>query len=325
MWGNLTGWTISLVIVLLVGGWVYLIERRATVTPGTAFSATDAAFAPLRLPEPPRSMLPSTDAVDGAPVYRRAIELYLADRATYTDFAAAGTLDSPHASRLPAVAALVEASEYSTARLFADEPAQVVNYAHTKPPLDALDTLGRVCVDRLALLSHRRGDAAAATRYAKAGFMLGLHLARERVTHAELALGLQLLGKTAPMLAKLADEAGRAVEAAAYREFDKQRIAFAASLEPTIRIVHALDAKRVAAHAGDVFALAERSQERMWRVEAMLALGRLRHFAGAGGTAANQRAATAFLRAAAENETDVVVRTAAIAARDLTVQEHRMQ
>jgi hypothetical protein len=325
MWGNSLGWSISVLIALLVGGWVYLIERGSAVTPATAFSANPANFEPLRFPEPARPILPAMDTVNAGSLYRRAIDIYLADRATYSNFAAMGKLDSPQASKLPAIEPLVQASDLAAMHLFTDKPLEIINYSMTKPPLEALETLGRVAVDRLALLNQRAGKTDEAIRYYRAGFVLGLHLSRERLNHAELSLGLQLLGKTAPMLAKLSDEAGNPVAAAAYRDFDARRIAFAKSLEPMIRIVHSVGAAAVGTHTGDLFELAKRSKERMWRVEALLALGRVRHFAGAGGTAANQRAAMQLLREVAEHDEDYVIRTAAGAARNLTVEEHRMQ
>jgi hypothetical protein len=324
MWGNSLGWTISALLVLLVGGWVYLIERRSSLTPATDFSHNEANFQPLKIPELPRSLLPQSGA-DAGPMYRSAMEMYFQDRATYSNFAALGKLDSPAAAKLPAMEPLIEASNYAAMTLFTEKPSEIINYNLNKPSLEALETLGKVCVDRLALLNQRAGNREAAIKYYRAGFMLGLHLSSERINHAELALGLQLLGKTAPMLARLLDESGNAVDAAAYREFDAQRIAFAQSLEPTLRMVQAVDAKTVGEHTGDVFELAKHSKERMWRVEALMALGRVRFFAGTGGTAANQRVAIELLRDVAENDEDYVVRTAAGAARNLTVEEFRMQ
>ncbi len=324
MWGNSLGWIISTLILLLVGGWVYLIERGSSLTPATEFSANPANFEPLHFPELPQTLLPDSGA-DAGPMYRSAIDMYLQDRATYSNFAALGTLDSPAAKKLPAMEPIVEASHYLSMNLFAARPPEIINYSLNKPSLEALETLGKVCVDRLALLNQRAGNNQEAIKYYRAGFMLGLHLCNERLNHAELALGLQLLGKTTPMLAKLYDETDNPVAAAAYRDFDAKRIAFAKSLEPTLRVVQAVDARTVGTHTGDLFELAKRSKERMWRVEALMALGRVRYFAGSGGTAANQRAAMALLREIAEEDEDYVVRTAAGAARNLTVEEHRMQ
>ncbi len=89
MWGNSLGWTISVLILLLVGGWVYLIERGSSLTPATEFSANPANFEPLRFPQLPQTLLPDSGA-DAGPMYRSAIDLYLEDRATYSNFAAIG-------------------------------------------------------------------------------------------------------------------------------------------------------------------------------------------------------------------------------------------
>jgi hypothetical protein len=50
----------------------------------------------------------------------------------------------------------------------------------------------------------------------------------------------------------------------------------------------------------------------------------VRFFAGEGGTSGNQRAANAVLNELAK-DSDPIIRTAAESARDLTVEEHRMQ
>src|SRR5687767_15164181 len=197
MWGNFTGWGISLLIVLLVGGWVYLIERGSRRTPPTSFSSRQAYFEPFRLPERPAATKPTKDA-DAGPLYRRAIELYASDRALYTNFAALGKLDSPDVARLTAIDALVEATPCDSMTLFSADPAQLVNYNRNKPPLEALETLGRVCIDRLALLNQRAGRVDEAAKFYRAGFALGHNLCSERVTYDELHLGLQLLGKTGP-------------------------------------------------------------------------------------------------------------------------------
>ena len=105
-----------------------------------------------------------------------------------------------------------------------------------------------------------------------------------------------------------------------------QRLAYIQeNIDPVLHIVRSIDAKVVGEHTGDLFELAKRSRERMWRVEAILALGRVRFFAGEGGTAANQRNAMRILRDLAENDPDPIIRTAATAARDLTVEQYRVQ
>jgi hypothetical protein len=209
--------------------------------------------------------------------------------------------------------------------LFAARPTEIINYQLNKPSLEALETLGKCASTASRCSTSAHATPTAAIKYYRAGFVLGLHLCNERISYGELALGCNCSARPRRCWPKLLDETGKPVEAAAYRDFDARRLAFAKSIEPTLRIVQAVDAKTVGAHTGDLFELAKRSKERMWRVEALLALGRVRYFAGAGGTAANQRAAMELLREVAENDEDYVVRTAAGAARNLTVEEFRMQ
>ena len=63
----------------------------------------------------------------------------------------------------------------------------------------------------------------------------------------------------------------------------------------------------------------------MWRVEAILALGRVRFFSGISRSAADQRAALAGVKRIAADDPDPIVRAAAEAARDLTAEQYRMQ
>jgi hypothetical protein len=108
--------------------------------------------------------------------------------------------------------------------------------------------------------------------------------------------------------------------------FDQQRQQLVKEqVDPVLRVVRSIDPKVVGTHAGDVFELAKRSKERMWRAEAILALGRLRFFAGDGATASDQREATRLVTELAESDPDPIIRAAAIAARDLTAAKHRMQ
>jgi hypothetical protein len=73
---------------------------------------------------------------------------------------------------------------------------------------------------------------------------------------------------------------------------------------------------------GDVFYLAQHAQERMWRVEAILALGRMKYFVGEGGRRGDQRGATRHLKQHALDK-DPVIRAAAKAALELTREQMR--
>jgi hypothetical protein len=101
---------------------------------------------------------------------------------------------------------------------------------------------------------------------------------------------------------------------AATVEFDKN------SVLPIYEVLVSADPQRVAANAGDVFRFATLAKERMFRVEAILKLGRYRFDAA---RQADQIAAPRFLRRMA-TDPDPVIRAAATAAGGLTVEQYRM-
>jgi len=320
MWGNSLGWSLSMIIVALFVATIYLVDHASSATPPTAFSSDENNFAAIEFPKTPAELSPMSG---GADRYAKAIALVEAMPSLYENFAKLGTLNSEHANQLEAVDLIVKASPDE---LFKSAPGKIITYAHAKPDLDALRLLGQITIDRLGLLNAKANKPDVARSYYEAGFRLGYALAHERLIYDEYQLGQELLSKSSAALAKLAESQAKAEEAAQWRAFDQARVAENKKhVEGVLRVVRSIDANTVGPRAGDVFELATRSKERMWRVEAILALGRMRYFAGAGGTSANQRRATQVLRDLAENDADPIVKLTASLARDLTVEEYRMQ
>ena len=326
MWGNSVGWIISAIITLAMAGWLWFLSVSTAPTPPTAFSSDPQNLAAIELPAPPADALPPREPCDAGPLYRQAIDAYHANRTIYEDFSRLGTLNSANATKLDAIELLVQAAKCDDMKLFSPQPRELINYQRTRPPLEALEALGRVCVDRLGLLNQRAGNHDAAMKYYQAGLAMGVHLCDERVTYDELQLGLDLVSKSSAGMARLAETRGNTDLAAALRDYDAQRIAYVQQrIHPVARVLRTIEPKIVGRHSGDVFVMAQNANERMWRIEAMLAAGRMRFFAGEGGTAGNQRVASELVRTAAESEPDATVRAAAVAAMNLTVEEHRMQ
>ena len=328
MWGNRQGWTISAVIVAVTAALLWYLAGTGRRSPATDFSRDERNFAALSPPSPPL-VLSTTKPTPAGPFWRSALDSYDRDRALYEDFAAAGSLKAKRVEELAAVEVLVGASELAQPDgVFASRPQEIVNYEHTKEPLEKYRTLGRVMVDRLALLYARDATRRnVAEKYARAGAALGDALTRERLTYDEFALGQELLAKSAFVLARIADERKDPSTAAAWRDFEQRRQQFVrGQIDPTLAFVRSIDANVVGTRTGDVFELARRSKERMWRVEAILALGRARFFVGTSASpAADQRAAAAFVREIAETDPDPIVKLAARAAGDLTLDRYRMQ
>jgi hypothetical protein len=269
MWGNALGWCISAVIVAATAlGLIALQSRITTVSPTTEL-ASAANGAALSLSVSPGVVLAPTDQADAGLLYRKAIEDFEADRAPYTDFLQRGT--KLEASDLPALDHLLAAAKHGAADIFASHPETIITVrAHRCPELEALRSLGQ-CAVRIALLKQP-SDPADAARYADAAFALGARLFEERLTLAELRLGIELIVQSARLI-----EMCNPPRAAPARQFaDACRTLVSRRIDPMAHAIVTIDPAALATHTGDVFYFARNAQERMWRVESVLAIGRLR-------------------------------------------------
>jgi hypothetical protein len=327
MWGNRLGWTISAVILLAyIAGFGWLVRGMNTASAATAFVNEAPATSPLALPVSPVSALPSmTDPADAATLLRQAIDHYRRNQQAYDRFLTSppGSAAGLPPSDVRGVDLLVQATPMSTSTLFAQQPESIVGYG-PRADLEALSKLGDAAV-RLGLL-RQNGDAGQkqqAVKYYEAAFSLGAKLVSERVTYAELMQGLRLMGDSAVHLAKLARAAGDTKRAQAFANFNAGRQSFyRASVEPMARVLNSIDSRVIQDHAGDVIYLAQKAPERVWRVEAILAMGRMRFFVGENGRAGDQRVADRVLKMLVQ-DSDPVIRTAAQAASALTIEEYR--
>ena len=310
MWGNALGWTISLLIVAATATGLVLLERHlADVTPTTDLVRDPAMLAPVALPVAPDAVVVPREACDAGPMYRQAIDLVLADRDGYERFAADGR-GSAEARSLGALEALASARPCSRMTLFAAAPAEVLNYG-PKPELQAIRVAG-FCAIRLGLLLNREGKSDEAMKQYEAAFALGARLYEERLVLDELLVGLELMSAAARAMGEANAQAPRFLSA--YQEYDRAR------LQPLRRAIGSIDPGVIATHTGDVFHLARSAKDRVWRVEAILKLGRLRYNAA---RLADQQAATRALDQLI-GDADPVIRAAANAARNLSIEQYRM-
>jgi len=168
----------------------------------------------------------------------------------------------------------------------------------------------------------KRNDEAA--KCYEAAFALGSKLFEERLTHRELMAGLELMGEAGVGLSRLTFAGGDKARSDAATKFEAaRRDLFNARVQPASAALISIDPKVVSRHAGDVFYIADNARERVWRVEAILSLGRMRFFVGEGGRIGDQRGAAKQLKRYLEDQ-DPVIRAAAKAALDLTREQMRM-
>lgn len=324
MWGNKLGWAISSVIALVMLTLMVMLERSGTqpsdMTP--KFAAELALnMAPLVMTPAPETILPAmNDERDAGDLYREAIALYEKSPALYEGF------DPKTVDQLEAVDKIAEATHCKRMTLFSKDPSAVINFESEKPPIEALRKIGKATVNK-ALVLRAGKDLDGARHYAEAVFALGTRLFNERVVYEEYDTGLGLIGDSSELLYRLANEAGDAARASQIKAFTEARIKLSdknGRLFDLHKITKTRDGDISASRAGDLFVLAERSQERMWRVEACLQLARTHRYVGEEGRAADQRYAQALLVKLA-NDPDPVVKMAAIRARDITDQEYNRQ
>lgn len=340
MWGNRLGWTISAVLVALIGVMVYkLAQVERVARPSGKFPRM---FEPLRLPVDPAAVVPvMTGDCDAGEAYWQAIQHYLQNQRLYESFARTGAggrnrkpseaemRDQTGATarqklaelpKLVAVQQIMQGANCQRMTLFATRPQTVVHYGRA-PELVALRRLGEI-MDQVANYYRVVGKEDEAERYFQALFSVGAKLFNERVRRDELFIGLGMMQTGANGLATLAKSRGDEARAKQLLDFATQtRDYYAQQIDPLWQAVYHIDPFILQAHGGDVFALARNPRaDRMWRVEAILKVGRYKYNAGRRGDQIGARREPQQW----VNDPDPVVAAAARAARDLTVEDYRM-
>lgn len=319
MWGNRLGWILSAISVAAIVIFLRILSQNADrAAPRTDFSRNPDTCSVIALPIDPAIVLPDlSDPRDSSVTYRRATDLYLAKSIAYEQFARAGR--PADIDDLPAIKVLLDATNSRTARFFDTSPKSIINYDAEKPPLDALRTLGRGA-NRYGLLiqDERPADA---LKYYEAAFSLGTKLYQERITWDQLNAGLLLLAESGKLIAGVSDVLDKPDRAAAARRFDAARIGYVNQrLMPVRQVFSSPDPSIIERNSGDVIYFARGAPERMWQVEALLRLGRYRFHSERLG---DQRVTGRVIEEMTHHE-DAIIRAAAEAARDLTVEQYRM-
>ena len=321
MWGNRLGWGISAAIAIVVIGTLTYYVRAASTTSDVSQFGIDASKENVAIPVPAQGVLGgSPKACDAAQAYSEAIALVRREPKVYDDVAS-GTSKASDASKLPAVQRLIEAADCERMTLFTDDPTRIVRYGEAED-LEALRLVGKAAV-RLGLVHQANKRNADAIKCYTAAFALGAKLYDERMTYREMMAGDELMGEAGVGISRLTFTMGDTTRSEAATKFEAaRRSTFSARVQPVASKLISIDGRVVSQHAGDVFYLADRATERMWRVEAIFALGRMRYFVGEGGRIGDQRGATRKLKQLA-NDKDPVIAAAAKAALELTVEQMR--
>jgi hypothetical protein len=315
MWGNALGWTISFFIVAATAAGIVYVQSTDRPTPPTALVADSQNLDEVELPIDPASLMPQlTGQADATELFRRAAAAYQSDPVTY-DRAAEGEIPDDF-DTLPAIAPLLDGAMARGTVVLADAIEETVTFK-PRARLTALRVLGAGVIR--AAMYREKSNPAEAVRLHTAAFALGAKMCDERLVFGEFIGGLDLMGQAASRLQKLERDPARAQQFAAF--VDAQRTIIAPRLNPVWQVLGSVDPGVISTHAGDLRVFAKDAKERMFRVEAALALGRTRF------SATNPRDRSAAVKLLTElasgAEQDAIVRQAASAAKSMTADDYR--
>ena len=313
MVGNVQGWVLSAVIAFTGGYGLWSLSQPPRVSPPSGVFPN--LLSKVALPTDPKSVspLPMAGDCDAGVKYRAAIDEVLANRAQYDKWH--GNASAAMAAKPKAVELLVEAADCGRMDLFRRAPGEVITYDPESAPLDAIERLGDMAVQRGMLLRKSQPDEA--RRYLAGAFTLGYHLYNERLAWREFTAGVNLMVNASKYLAEVEPDAGRArsivlfADAADKYKLDQLKL---------FGVINTTDAALLARHGGDAYALARSSPDPMWRTTAILAVGRMKYNTPNRG---DQLAAPRELKAWA-TDPDPAARAAAAAASNLTLEHYRM-
>jgi hypothetical protein len=248
---------------------------------------------------------------DAAKDFLAAVDAYDARPEACESYAADPTGDVPRAFQL-----VLGASGKIATNFFIQNPSQLIDYQTDHPALQSLEDIAHL-MDHTGLLFHQHNQNDKATEYFQAVYTLGENLYAERLTFDEYTTGLGLMDEAIAGLSECAQDLRKSdldkLETA-MRDYDTNHV------QPIQQALLSADSDETALHAGDIMRFAQESGERMFRIEAILACGRMRYSAV---RKADQLAAPKVILRQL-SDPDLAVQAAAAAARDLTIEQYRM-
>jgi hypothetical protein len=322
MFGNTKGWGISALIVVVVGALIYFMGRPPQITPPTKTIpvALSSVSEVLKDADPAKlEIKPAGTDADGHDLYVKIIDDYKENHFRYDKYKIAATL-AAEKEKPEFLQWLVDAADCNKATLFGKKPETIINYDNEQDSIVALRQIG-LFADNLGLyLITKKTNQDEANRYLKGAYILGERLYYERLRFEELTAGSNLMTGAAAGLQREAESQHDEARVEQLQAFQKALSDYDSKLTPVWQAISGIGGNPLN-NAGDIFDVAEHSKEPMWRVEAILKLGRMHYMINV--TPADQRGAVRVLKQLAENADAYPVRVAAEKARDLKVEDFR--
>jgi len=299
---------VGLIAIASLFAWNYFQNK---ITPRTVLSLTPENLAALSLPSE-ANILNQTDPGNAGDIYATATTAFPVARIDCEKFASDPTSEAPKI-----ISQILSAQHKSCSAIFASHPGSIINYDSDRAVLDNLEELGKT-IDRAGLTLRLRKQPDQAKNYFLSVYALGQGLYRERLVYDEYLKGMGLMNESAQGLSEL--EPADSPRARDLLQQSTARLDYdTAHVRPIYTILSSIDPQVIAANAGDVFAFATESRERMFRIEAILKLGRYCFDAA---RSADQLAAPSTLQKLT-SDPDPTIQAAAQAALNLTLEQYR--
>jgi hypothetical protein len=319
MFGNLQGWIISLILTIAMSISLAWSARPLAITPPTHTATVSVALSPVVLSSAAGELLTTPDDCDAGDAYRRAITEYQKDQKSYDDFRQHVSLQNLWS--VPAIGAIANAAHCSRAKIFQAEPMELINFEVDHPSIEACKTLGNSTI-AVGLLYKASKDFDQSRRFLDGAFSLGHKLFLERLTFEEMGAGVGLMQGAARAIESLAKEKGDAGLADTAGRFLKDTDAAVTRWIDCYKIVGGVDENFVGAYTGDIFQIARSdAADPMWRVEAIKHLGHYQY--NAISQMDEKQARRVLQKMAADPKLDSRIHAAAVAASNLSVEQHR--
>jgi hypothetical protein len=330
MFGNLMGWIISAVIAAagIYGGYALMLAAEPTAP--THERWTQLAHTPLDLSDVATAALPAMNDPknDAGDLYRQAAADFDNHQTEYVNLQTATDFDPVAIEELKGIDAICQATKASSMHLFSTHPEEVVGFDNSVAVLDKLGEIETAMTH--AIMSAKAIDAKPrrldlARKYATAIEAMGYRLYQERAALIELDQAEKFMGEGSELLTEIARAEQNDAAVSAQDAFRIKRVQQANDIITEVRkYVTSQGQSMIGKYAGDMFALAQDpTTDRVWRVEAIRKLGRLQFNAE---SIADQKKAPKVLRKLADDTSnDLVIRTAAAKARDMTSYDNQSQ
>lgn len=280
MLGNTRGWMIA----VIVAGLQALLVWQAIVfnqpTPVTAMASDPAVLRPVALSIDPVTLVPMDQPGDAASLYRDAIAEVQRQTDRYEKLTEDGTTGTPRSiADFPAVQKLIDATSLAPSPILATNLNENVVFAFEPDDLKALALAGKAA-EQMGVL-NMADHLEIADQCFRAEIALGAKMLAERLRYYEAFDGIAMLRGGAGGLKAMAGRANKADEVATLTKFDAAAGEQLNRLTKVWNVVGSVDTNQIAVHSGDVlFFAGPAMQERMWRLESTLKLGRYKYNAG---------------------------------------------